>query len=156
MWEIKQVKSSIFTTKYHFSQDHLITQTMNHKLWVIKSERNGFVSCLYLLLISFMFFLILIHTIVPQFLMEAVRYIFSRVTVLKCKHLMQCLVTGVSVLLTPWFISKVQPGDFPGGPVVRNLPSNAGDTGSIPGWGTKIPHAVGQLSLCTLEPTHHN
>ena len=37
--------------------------------------------------------------------------------------------------------------DFPGGPVVKNLPSNAGDAGSIPGWGTKIPYAVGQLSL---------
>ena len=32
-----------------------------------------------------------------------------------------------------------------GGPVVKNLP-NAGDVGSIPGPGTKIPHAVGQLS----------
>ena len=30
--------------------------------------------------------------------------------------------------------------------MVKNLPSNAGDTGSISGWGTKIPHAVGQLS----------
>ena len=40
-------------------------------------------------------------------------------------------------------------GDFPGGPVVKNMPSNAGDTGSIPGQGTKIPHAVGQLSLST-------
>ena len=29
--------------------------------------------------------------------------------------------------------------DFPGGPVVKNLPSNAGDTGSIPGQGTKTP-----------------
>ena len=46
--------------------------------------------------------------------------------------------------------------DFPGGPVVKNLPSNAGDTGSIPGRGTKIPRTVGQLSLCTLEPMHHN
>ena len=46
--------------------------------------------------------------------------------------------------------------DFPGGPVVKNPPSNAGDTGSIPGEGTKIPHAVGQLSLRALEPTHHN
>ena len=36
--------------------------------------------------------------------------------------------------------------DFPDGPVVKNLPSNAGDIGSIPGWGTKIPHAVGQLA----------
>ena len=32
-------------------------------------------------------------------------------------------------------------GDFPGGPVVKNLPCNAGDKGSIPGWGTKIPHS---------------
>ena len=45
--------------------------------------------------------------------------------------------------------------DFPGGPVVKNLPSNAGDTGSIPGRGTKIPHAAGQLSphAATTEPT---
>ena len=35
--------------------------------------------------------------------------------------------------------------DFPGGPVVKNPHSNAGDAGSIPGRGTKIPHAVGQL-----------
>ena len=42
----------------------------------------------------------------------------------------------------------------PGGPVVKNLPSNAGDVGSIPGWGTKIPYASQQLSLCaaTIEP----
>ena len=48
--------------------------------------------------------------------------------------------------------------DFPGGPVVKNLPSNAGDAGLIPGWGTKIPHAVGQLSpsATTMEPTRHN
>ena len=36
-------------------------------------------------------------------------------------------------------------GDFPGGPVVKNPPSNARDAGSIPGWETKIPHAVGQV-----------
>ena len=29
---------------------------------------------------------------------------------------------------------------------MKNLPSNAGDMGLIPGWGTKIPHATGQLS----------
>ena len=39
-----------------------------------------------------------------------------------------------------------RPGDFPGGPVVRNPPSNAGDEGLIPGGGSKIPHAAGQLS----------
>ena len=37
--------------------------------------------------------------------------------------------------------------DFPGGPVVKNnLPYNAGDAGSTPGQGTKIPHSAGQLS----------
>ena len=33
-------------------------------------------------------------------------------------------------------------GDFPGGPVVKNSPSNAGDASLIHGWGTKIPHAT--------------
>ena len=47
-------------------------------------------------------------------------------------------------------------GDFPGGRAVKNLPSNAGDVGSIPGRGTKIPHAAGQLSPRALEPMHHN
>ena len=48
--------------------------------------------------------------------------------------------------------------DFPGGPVVKNLPSNAGDEGLISGWGTKIPHAAGQLSprATTTELTHLN
>ena len=36
--------------------------------------------------------------------------------------------------------------DFPGGPLVKNPPYNAGDAGWIPGQGTKIPHALGQLS----------
>ena len=39
--------------------------------------------------------------------------------------------------------------DFPGGPVVRNLPCNAGDAGSIPGRGTNTQHAAGQLSSHT-------
>ena len=58
--------------------------------------------------------------------------------------------------------------DFPGGPAVENLPSNAGDVGLIPDRGTKIPHAAGQLgwacapqlkslSTTTTEPTcSHN
>ena len=36
--------------------------------------------------------------------------------------------------------------DFAGGPLVKNLPFNAGDVGSIPGQGTKIPHATEQLT----------
>ena len=55
--------------------------------------------------------------------------------------------------------------------MVKDLPANSGDVGSIPGQGTEIPHAAGQLSTraatrepacgrlqrpCTLEPGHHN
>ena len=36
--------------------------------------------------------------------------------------------------------------DFPGGPVVKNLPGNAGDVGSIPRRGTRIPRTQGELS----------
>lgn len=35
-------------------------------------------------------------------------------------------------------LSKMNPGDFPGGPLVNTSPSNAG---SIPGWGARIPYA---------------
>ena len=46
------------------------------------------------------------------------------------------------------FVSqKDHPRDFPGGPVVKKPPTNAGDTGSMPGLGTKSLHAKGQLSL---------
>ena len=40
---------------------------------------------------------------------------------------------------------KLTSEDFPGGPVVKNPPCNAGDVGSIPGQRTKIPHAVKQI-----------
>ena len=40
--------------------------------------------------------------------------------------------------------------------MVKNLLCNAGDMSSIPGQGTKIPHAMGQLSTCVPEPVHHN
>ena len=47
-------------------------------------------------------------------------------------------------------LSKDQPRDFPGGPVVKNPSCNAEDLGLVPGLGTKIPHAAGRLkSLCT-------
>ena len=54
--------------------------------------------------------------------------------------------------------------NFPGGPVVRNLPSNAKDTGLTPGQGPKVPDAAGQLSphatttetLSTPEPVSHS
>ena len=30
---------------------------------------------------------------------------------------------------------KRERGDFPGGPVVKNLPASAGDMSLVPGWG---------------------
>ena len=44
--------------------------------------------------------------------------------------------------------------DFPGGPMVENPPSSAGDVGLIPGAG-KTPHAEEQGSSCATatEPT---
>ena len=49
-------------------------------------------------------------------------------------------------------LSEDVTGDSPGGPVVENPPSNARGAGLIPGWGTKIPDAVGQLSPCLATP----
>ena len=49
-------------------------------------------------------------------------------------------------------------GDFPGGPVVKNLPVNAGDTGWIPGPGrfhvlqSNWPVSHGYRSPLILEP----
>ena len=45
-------------------------------------------------------------------------------------------------------VAIVKYSDFPYGPVVENLPASAEDTGLVPVWGTKIPHYLGQLSLC--------
>ena len=46
--------------------------------------------------------------------------------------------------------------EFPGGAVVKNPPCKAGDSGLIPAWGTRILHAVEQLSPCdtATEPAH--
>lgn len=38
------------------------------------------------------------------------------------------------------------PKDFPDGRVVKNLPCKAGDVGSNPDYGTKIPHGEEQLT----------
>ena len=49
-----------------------------------------------------------------------------------------------------WKILKIKLsslGDFPGGPVVKNLPSNAGDVG------TGTPYTEGQASLHALAKT---
>ena len=52
---------------------------------------------------------------------------------------------------------------FPGGLVVKNPPCHAGNMGSIPGQGIKLPHATEKLSpwattteLCTPELSGYN
>ena len=48
-------------------------------------------------------------------------------------ELLWCRSTQKLYLKSKW--------DFPGGPLVKTSLSNAGDVGSIPGWGIKIPRA---------------
>ena len=60
----------------------------------------------------------------------------------------QCVLVVLS-LVTPCLGShyhpiallKIKSGDFPGGPVVKPLPSSVRGVGSIPGQGAKIPCA---------------
>ena len=48
-----------------------------------------------------------------------------------------------SVLFVKTSVKKVKSRDFPGGPVAETpVAPKAGGPGSIPGWGTKIPHAI--------------
>ena len=69
------------------------------------------------------------------------------------------LEAHVSPLLAGTFLStsitteERRMEDFPGGPVVKNLHANAGAAALIPGQGTKIPGAVGQLSPCVTTKT---
>ena len=53
----------------------------------------------------------------------------SQTSVSSCPLYMFTLVSYTPLKLTP---SKLAPQDFPGGPVVKNSPSNARDAGSIP------------------------
>ena len=41
-----------------------------------------------------------------------------------------------------WYPLRRDQGDFSGNPVVKNPPHNAGDEGSIPGQGTRVPHGL--------------
>ena len=58
--------------------------------------------------------------------------------------------TSLSQLLPPawrgecgaWGVVEKRRSDLPGGPVVRACAFTAKGTGSVPGWGTEIPHAV--------------
>ena len=60
-----------------------------------------------------------------------------------------------SITMTPATALKLQQqGDFCGGPMVKNMPCNAGDVGTIPCQRTKILHAtLGSLCAATKDPT---
>ena len=58
----------------------------------------------------------------------------------------KCLLLTLEQEEAWWPDWRVFPRGFPGGPVIKNPPSNAGDTGSIPGQRTNIPYVMGQLS----------
>ena len=53
-------------------------------------------------------------------------------------------------------LSITYSGDFPGGPVVENPPSNAGDVGLTPGPGAQTTQPAEQQSLwtTTTKPIH--
>ena len=46
--------------------------------------------------------------------------------------------------------------DFPGGPVVKTLPSNAGGVGSVPGQGAKTPHVTWPKNQNTKQKQYFN
>ena len=54
--------------------------------------------------------------------------------------------------------NKIKVGDFSSGPMVKNLPSNAGDVSLTLGQGAEIPYANAQpnLSAPTTEPARRN
>ena len=53
-----------------------------------------------------------------------------------CAHAWSVLAAGRSKYFASQVLAtKYNDWDFPGGTVVKNLPANAGDTGSIPGPG---------------------
>ena len=54
-----------------------------------------------------------------------------------------------------YILIKCDGRDLPGGSVVKNPPSKAGDSGLIPGPGTKIPDGSGQLSpISSVQFSH--
>ena len=69
--------------------------------------------------------------------------IYERFSGKKKKRQMDCLESSWERLELLKQIKKKKKnstGDFPGGLVVKVLPSNAADAGSMPGWGAKTPH----------------
>ena len=62
-------------------------------------------------------------------------------------------INCISVFSSQSQIRRNKSKDFLCSPGVKNLSCNAGDASFIPGQGTKIPHAVGQLGLSVATKT---
>ena len=60
-------------------------------------------------------------------------------------HKLLLFLFELQLIYNIMLISDVQ--GLHGDPVVKNLPANAGDSGLIPGLGTKILHVTGQVNL---------
>ena len=58
----------------------------------------------------------------------------------------------------PGNVLEMQVWDFPGGPMVKDPPYGAGEVGSIPGQGAKIPTCCRTTKpvRCNSEPARHN
>ena len=65
-----------------------------------------------------------------------VAFTIKRLSSCSAKSLNQLWVQG-------WHLKQIQYEDFPGRPVFKNQPSNAGDAGSGPGQGTNISKQQG-------------
>ena len=57
---------------------------------------------------------------------------------MQIKTTVRYYLTSVRMAINEKFTNNM---DFPHGPVVKTSPSKAGNTGLIPGQGSKIPHA---------------
>ena len=70
----------------------------------------------------------------------AINLIYKQLKSYRYSFYIKISIPRILKLLTIFCLKK-RNRDFPGGPVVKTSPSNAGVVGSIPGWGAKIPHA---------------
>ena len=66
-------------------------------------------------------------------------------------HITEVLITAIFFNLLCLGIRINYKGDFPDGPVVKNLPCNTGDMGLILCQGTKIPYILGLLNPQTTN-----
>ena len=75
-----------------------------------------------------------------SFSLKQLRITRLNIYVLMCKHTQSIFKVHLDCEEDRF---KSACGNFPGGPVVKTLPLNAGSVGLILGQGTKIPHASG-------------